>query len=156
MRRLAALLALFLAACAGPARWDSDHVPYLLDADLSDECAEAAIAAYDFWRDRSVTYIYMGVVPHSVASRKIEGSITVTQADLPPNKNGECNRRKWAGRMHYARVRLDSCDARTATHELGHALGLDHHPDSDNVMFSHSKGWGQMAVTEDQLDWVRP
>lgn len=45
-------------------------------------------------------------------------------------------------------------DARAVGHEIGHAMGLKHHPDPGNLMFNDSRATG-WELTEEQLEAFR-
>jgi hypothetical protein len=80
------------------------------------------------------------------SDERIDGEIVVRHRDEAfdhPKQSGHTERTVGGVIIEM----LDRCNARCLMHELGHAAGLEHVDDEENMMF---KRWGSVLLTESQ------
>lgn len=111
----------------------------MVSDDVPVRCREAIYEAVSIFQRRGVHYLYIQDVPHDAAavSGLIYPSVISVVAGPPtdPNSDGWTELVALDGRMIWAEIRLRDCSVRCATHELGHALGLDHETPRENLMY---------------------
>lgn len=140
---------LLLAACAprpvapvrqAPPRWCAEERPVyvVVSRALGAECLATVNDAVTFW---NVGYLAVlsaddASVPRTATLRLITVTGDSPEAD---NAGGDARpSRLTPSCLGSSSVRLRTCRRQTVFHELGHALGLPHHPSPDNVMYWHA------------------
>lgn len=124
---------------------------------LTDRCAETVLGALDFWRARGVSLVASSVpidAPSLDPKQHVPGVVSVRWTFIDGPVEGEATvSMTLLCDVFDAKVRLDKCTPGIAAHEIGHSLGLAHHPDVGNLMHEtiEDMGWDLDA---DQLAWV--
>jgi hypothetical protein len=136
-------LCLVLSGCAAVGQWPHRPVPVRLAADLSEACTAATQEALAFWNAHGVDYLSPTAEPGAYG-------VLVVERDLPKNELGRAT-----SVPGVVLVTLEACTLQNAAHELGHALGLGHHPDPWNLMHPTTVGGVNLRVTPEQLESVR-
>jgi len=141
----------------GPSVMETRPVRVIVDERLP-ECEQAAIgAAVTFWRNYGIEINlelwdpeapgHIGdvlFVDDEIEEENVLGLTMAIEAVIEPGH----------AEIVAAVVVLDSCLAQTATHELGHALGLPHREERGALMFPSIQGGG-WDVSELELSWIR-
>ena len=144
------------------ARWAEEDRPVslLIDQDMPDGCQDAIEEAVSFWYAHGVHYLYASYVRHghvAVQGLPRKGEIAVTAAALSPGRLGETTLEWKRGEIVSAHITLAFCGdgvaANVASHEVGHALGLQHDSAFRNLMYPYSDGSG-WQITPEQEEWV--
>ena len=146
------LVLLVLSGCAPDNQWLTRPVPVYLDLDASEGCIEAQREAIVFWAEHGVDYLQ----ERTSAPSADEYGIRITSL---PWREG--SRVTGTALTLYNRVliTLYNCEGgghrsmHTAAHEIGHALGLGHHPSTTNLM--HFQNFGGMDLDEEQMSDVQ-
>lgn len=150
---LAAALAALLPHRADAATWRRGPTVYDLTPVAMEGMVAAAVAD---WSIPALRVRYRRGPYHDGCSGRRRPGITVCAetfaADDPAI--GWCQRWTVRRRLHRATVAVDlrpeNADARAAVvrHELGHALGLAHHPHAVPLQATYPETWPETTVTE--------
>jgi hypothetical protein len=163
MARVAVLLVLLTAGCATPTprpetpagsgRW-CDTPVVAVDDRIGAPCLENFRQAADFWR-RAGAELRLATVPAEAMTRgnPALGVVQVFPAVLEPGQLGLTYTGVAGGCVQAAEIQLATCDVQVVTHELGHALGLLHSTDDQNVMYHEALG--RFGLTAEQKEHVR-
>ena len=165
MKRAAALLPLWLAACAADEpderlehRFSARPVMLVASSELDPECLDGLKVAALWYRERGATLTLDVLDP---LARVLNGFVVGGQVGVVPGRlnRGVRGQTRLAltagGDIFGAEITLAFCDELSVTHECGHALGLVHVGDHDNLMFPSIEydGWElddeQLAFIED-------
>lgn len=117
---------------------------------MDQTCLDAVADAITFWVTQGVEFGSVRAFGYDPGIRP--GVILVKRGHTNPPVLAVTHLGQRHGEVVGASITLNSCDPRAVAHEFGHALGLDHHPSSHNLMHPTSVGaWQPWGVTEDQV-----
>jgi len=175
----AIVLTLLLAGCAdvGPngarRRWHEFNRPadVALAMGMGTECEDSALRALAWWQDR-VDYLRPAFRPPSWDGFKGDfAPVGVIAIGLRPEwdkpymqsnsiATGVTYTKHLRKRIRSARIYMrygypHACDWQGFAHEIGHALGLEHHPDRGHLMHPVLTQSEDPELDPEELDWVR-
>lgn len=129
--------------------WDKRPVPVYVNQDADPACLEALDYAINFWADVGVEYLE---VRWSDSSKAVSYGINVFCQGGRAPKPTTLGQAGFYGK-NVAMVFIYDYNDHTMTHELGHALGLEHSEDPENVMYKFNMT-DNNAVSDTQLDQI--
>lgn len=143
MNKLYAItIATFLVACAA----EEPRLVLHLNATDDPRCVATAEFATQWWSQRGVDFD----LDYDFQSPARSGVVWICAEGKAP-KPTILGQAGFYGEVGY--VWMYNYNNHTATHELGHFLGLDHHTDPKNLMFPYTSQTNY-ALDQDQLNQV--
>lgn len=136
-------------------RWATSEVIVRVCPSMPLAGRHACAEALRWWHSKGVTYLTMEV--GEVTRTPLRGVIQVPHEEPPDGSAGFTQLHHSAGGLIDSAEMRVSCRwyrAQTFAHEAGHALGLDHTTQRDNLMFPETSP-GHSGLTPEQLAVVR-
>lgn len=141
-------------------QWSTPLVVVALSANMPAKGQHACSEALKWWLSKGVDYLRLQVTGDRALTPGMPwpGTIQVLSSEPPDGSSGFTQVHHSAlGLIDAAEMRV-SCHwyrAQTFAHEFGHALGLVHTTQRENLMFPETSP-GRSGLTPEQLALVRP